>query len=106
MSDARMKTDVQLISAALDKLQAISGYTFLRADQDSAQRYCGLLAQELQQVLPEAVYTDDRGNLSVAYGNTVPQSGQIKVSDVAAVFEVSGGALAFSSLYRAACGGP
>jgi hypothetical protein len=31
----------------------------------------GVIAQEVQQVIPEVVSEDDNGNLSVAYGNMV-----------------------------------
>ena len=32
-------------------------------------RYTGLIAQDLQNVLPEAVHKDKDGKLSIAYGN-------------------------------------
>jgi hypothetical protein len=37
-----------------------------------AGRQCGLIAQELEQVLPEAVHVHpETGMLSIAYGNVV-----------------------------------
>jgi len=33
--------------------------------------HIGVIAQEVQQILPEVVHTGDDGTLSVAYGNMV-----------------------------------
>lgn len=72
-SDSRLKTNVVLIDDALRKVNNISGYTFERIDDVNVPRarHCGLLAQELKEVLPEAVHTNDNGFLTVAYGNVV-----------------------------------
>ena len=65
-SDARFKTDLKRIENALEKVNMISGYTYKMVNENG--RHAGLLAQELQQVLPEVVKTND-DHLSVAYGN-------------------------------------
>jgi hypothetical protein len=75
-SDARVKTDLRIIPDALTKLDSINGYTFMRNDYakgtEVAGRQCGLIAQELEQVLPEAVHVHpETGMLSIAYGNVV-----------------------------------
>ena len=70
-SDRRVKTDFQLIGDALDKVKRLNGYTFKRVDHSDDKRYVGVIAQEMQEVLPEVVYEDSRGYLSVAYQNTV-----------------------------------
>ena len=72
-SDIRLKTDIQAITGALDKVDQLWGVTFLRSDEGDGVRHTGLIAQELQAVLPEAVRvgTDANRTLSVAYGNTV-----------------------------------
>ena len=72
-SDIRLKTDIQNITGALDKVDQLWGVTFLRSDERDGVRHTGLIAQELQAVLPEAVRvgTDANRTLSVAYGNTV-----------------------------------
>ena len=70
-SDARLKTNVQRITNAVDKVQAVNGVTFYRSDLDIKQRQTGLIAQELQKVLPEAVIETSDGTLAVAYGNVV-----------------------------------
>ena len=64
---------MEVIPNALEKINKISGYTFKRNDlfDDVNKRYAGLIAQELEQVLPEAVYTNEKGYKSVAYGNVI-----------------------------------
>lgn len=74
-SDRRVKTDIKNIPDALDKVSKLNGVTYLRTDQEGAARQTGLIAQELEAVLPEAVTTSKNGDIedfkSVAYGNVV-----------------------------------
>jgi hypothetical protein len=67
-SDARLKTDLQPIPDALDKVMSLTGYTYTRID--SGERHTGVVAQDVQKVLPEAV-NDGGEYMSVAYGNMV-----------------------------------
>ncbi len=67
-SDARLKHDVRPIDRATERLRTLSGYTYARA-ADSAARFAGLIAQEVQAALPEVVHADPSGSLAVAYGN-------------------------------------
>ena len=72
-SDARMKTNVVKIESALDKVSKISGYTYdMQGIEFGGQRQAGVLAQELKEVLPEAVITDDNGYYAVRYTNIIP----------------------------------
>ena len=66
-SDARLKTDLVRIDDALYRVSGLAGYTFTRTD--SGERQTGLLAQDVQKVLPEAVSEAENGTLSLAYGN-------------------------------------
>jgi hypothetical protein len=70
-SDARVKTDLAPITDALTKISSITGYTYLRLDQESTtnKRLAGVVAQEVKEVLPEVVHEDADGMMSVAYGN-------------------------------------
>jgi hypothetical protein len=71
-SDSNVKTNLRPIANALDKIDNITGYTFERRDLSTeGKRYAGVLAQEVETVLPEVVYTDYYGNRNVAYGNMV-----------------------------------
>lgn len=65
LSDARLKTDLERIDGALNKLCSLTGYTYTRTD--TGERQTGLIAQDVQKVLPEAVA--DGEHLAVAYGN-------------------------------------
>ena len=63
-SDARLKANVVPIHDPLAKLANIGGYTFDRTDIGTRQ--AGVIAQEIDTVLPEAVHEFD-GNLTVSY---------------------------------------
>ena len=67
-SDIRLKSDIQPITNALDKVSQINGVTFTRVD--SGERQVGVIAQDVEKVLPEAV-TNGEEYKSVAYGNMV-----------------------------------
>ena len=66
-SDARLKTNIEVISNALDKVSQIRGVTFDRTDTGIKQS--GVIAQEVEKVLPEVVTTGENDMKSVAYGN-------------------------------------
>lgn len=76
-SDRRFKADLRVIDSAMDRVARLTGYTYqalAHTDthtnmQDACKRYTGLLAQDVREVLPEAVHADSDGMLSVAYGN-------------------------------------
>jgi len=71
-SDARFKSNIETIDSALNKVKAMRGVYF---DKHGAEdrRSVGVIAQEMQEVMPEVVVTDDTEDkhLSVAYGNLV-----------------------------------
>jgi hypothetical protein len=69
-SDRNIKTDIEPILDALSKVSRIGGYTFTRTDIKTGRR-TGVIAQEVREVLPEAVYETENGTLTVAYGNMV-----------------------------------
>ena len=52
ISDVALKTDIELIPNALDKIDQVRGVTFTR---HNGQKSAGIIAQELEKVLPEAV---------------------------------------------------
>jgi hypothetical protein len=65
-SDKRLKTNIETISGALEKVNALRGVTF---DKDG-KRGLGVIAQEVEKILPEVVL-DGEEYKSVAYGNIV-----------------------------------
>jgi len=72
-SDARKKTNVEVIPSALEKVLRIHGVTFEKLDgtEETQRRHAGVIAQEVEEVLPEVVYTAADGTKSVAYGNMI-----------------------------------
>jgi len=52
VSDERLKENVEVVGSALDKVHALTGYTFDYIDGDKG---AGVLAQEVEKVLPSAV---------------------------------------------------
>ncbi len=65
-SDRAVKIDLTPIPEALTKVSQLTGYTYFRTDLNT--RETGLVAQEVQKVLPEAV-AQQSPYLNVAYGN-------------------------------------
>ena len=66
LSDETIKTNKERIINALSKLLTLGGYTYLMIDSNEPS--AGLLAQEVQKVLPEAVkYNTETGLLSLNY---------------------------------------
>lgn len=53
-SDRRLKDNLEIIPDALDKVNQLNGYTYTRNDMDD-DASAGVVAQEVQEVLPEAV---------------------------------------------------
>ena len=69
-SDISLKKDIVVIDGALSKVYALRGVTYDRTDIETT-RQTGVIAQEVEAVLPEAVIEDENGIKSVAYGNLV-----------------------------------
>lgn len=66
-SDQRLKENIVTISDALQKTLALRGVMFNRIDSTSKE--LGVIAQEVEAVVPELVVTGEDGFKSVAYGN-------------------------------------
>jgi hypothetical protein len=70
-SDIRIKANIETIPSALDKLDQIRGVTYTRTDRDDKERrYAGVIAQEIEQVLPEAIFENEEYK-SVDYNATI-----------------------------------
>lgn len=68
-SDERLKSNIQTIPNAIEKIMALRGAEF---DKDGRHEI-GVIAQEVQKIIPEVVFegSDEMKTLSVAYGNLV-----------------------------------
>jgi hypothetical protein len=72
-SDERLKDNITPIDNPLTKVISISGNTFDWNDKSNKSgNDVGLIAQEIEKVLPEAVITRDSGYLAVDYHKIVP----------------------------------
>jgi len=80
LSDKRLKENITPIVNPIEKLMALSGNTFkwdsefyAKQDQSLFKEYdVGVVAQEVQSVLPEAVNERDNGLLAVDYLKLIP----------------------------------
>lgn len=66
-SDKRGKENIDRIENALDKISKLCGYTYNL--KSSGKRSTGLIAQEVLEVLPEAVAGSEETNYALSYGN-------------------------------------
>ena len=84
-SDIRLKKDVQQLNGALDKVLKLRGvsYYWKNSEEMTAVRgkevygyddkkHIGVIAQEVEEVLPELVVTDNEGFKAVKYENIAP----------------------------------
>lgn len=73
-SDKRLKTNIQPLNNSLSNILQINGYSYnwkndLKKD---SKTQIGFIAQEVEEIFPEVVTTDEAGMKSVAYQNLVP----------------------------------
>lgn len=69
LSDERVKADIETIEGALEIVKQMRGVRYRRTDIGGTQ--VGVISQEVQKVVPEAVIESGDGLLHVAYGNLV-----------------------------------
>jgi hypothetical protein len=61
-SDIRLKTNIEKIENALDTLSKFSSYEYLKNGEKDA----GFIAQEVEKILPYAVYNNNKGYLTMS----------------------------------------
>jgi hypothetical protein len=68
-SDERLKEDIQPITGGLEKVMQLQGVTYKRNDVTDAKTQIGVIAQQVEPILPEVVLTaeDEMGTKSVDY---------------------------------------
>jgi hypothetical protein len=77
-SDTRYKKQIMLLQDPLKKIKAINGVEyFLRTDEFPSKNFSdklqiGLLAQEVEKVVPQVVYTGTDGYKAIDYAKMVP----------------------------------
>jgi hypothetical protein len=70
-SDSNLKANIRTIENSMDILQQLRGVHFEWRTQGAPRESIGLIAQEVEGVLPQVVHQDVRGHKSVSYGNMV-----------------------------------
>lgn len=75
-SDGRLKKNIKPLNSSLDKVINLKGVSY-EWKEDSGMgkgrgREIGLIAQDVEAVIPELVYTDDKGYKSLSYEKLVP----------------------------------
>ena len=68
-SDSRLKDNIITIDGALDKVNQLRGVYYNRTDINTSERQIGLVAQEVESVVPEVVHTanDELNTKSISY---------------------------------------
>jgi hypothetical protein len=77
VSDSRLKENKAVLNNSLEKLQKIEAYSFDWKEVDDSictrrGHDVGLLAQEVREILPEAILERDNGYLSLDYIKMIP----------------------------------
>ena len=75
-SDRKLKNNLRPIEEPLEKLKKINGYTFEWVKNKDAHSFegkdIGVIAQEIEEVLPEVTITREDGYKAVRYEKMVP----------------------------------
>jgi hypothetical protein len=66
-SDARVKENIETLPNALESVKQMRGVTYNKIGEE--KQSIGVIAQELEEVVPQLVHTNEEGMKSVAYGN-------------------------------------
>lgn len=66
-SDARLKQDVQTLNNAVELVNSLRGVSYIK----NGKAEIGVIAQEVEEYLPQVVSEDQNGFKTVAYGNMV-----------------------------------
>ena len=68
-SDKRLKKNIKTVSNAIETINALRGVTF--EWKEGGIKSAGLIAQEVEKVLPDSVSIDDNGFMGIRYNNLI-----------------------------------
>jgi hypothetical protein len=68
-SDKRLKKNVKTVTGALATVDALRGVSF--EWKEGSAKAIGMIAQEVQEVIPDVVTTDDNGYMGIKYTNVI-----------------------------------
>jgi hypothetical protein len=69
LSDARKKENIETITNSLEKVLSLRGVSYTL--KDTGQESIGVIAQEIEKIIPEVVQTNENGEKTVSYGNII-----------------------------------
>jgi trimeric autotransporter adhesin len=78
LSDGRLKKNIEPLKSSLDKVMYLQGVSYEWREEENAgrgfnkDRQIGLIAQDVEAVIPELVQTDNQGYKALAYDKMVP----------------------------------
>jgi hypothetical protein len=70
-SDARHKENICDLDRALEKICSIRGVNFNFKDDDENNKHAGILAQEVHEIIPEAIYKKDDDKWAANYNTFI-----------------------------------
>lgn len=73
-SDSTLKYDINNVENATDLVNKLQGVTYNKKNEnkDHPVKHMGLIAQEVEKILPDLVYTDEHGVKGIAYEEVIP----------------------------------
>jgi hypothetical protein len=72
-SDSTLKENIATITSALEKVKQLRGvsYQWKASDKDKNENKIGLIAQEVEKVIPEVIQTSPEGQKAISYSKLV-----------------------------------
>ena len=70
LSDINLKKNVEIIENPLDKINKLRGVYFNYINNDE-RRQIGMIAQEVEKIIPEVVYMTNENTKAIAYNNLI-----------------------------------
>jgi len=70
-SDIRLKKDIEPLDLSLEKILKVDGVSYHWKDQSMPKKQIGFIAQQLENIYPELIETDNHGMKSVNYSHLV-----------------------------------
>lgn len=71
LSDIKYKNNIIAIDNALEKVENLKGVYYNRTDLIETKRHIGLIAQDVEKIIPEVVINSEDTGKSIAYGNLI-----------------------------------
>jgi len=70
LSDLNFKKNIQTIDNALEKIEKLRGVYFNYKNKDD-KRQIGMIAQEVETIVPEVIYETNEETKAIAYNNLI-----------------------------------